>query len=85
VSADEFARFAEAVPAPLLANMTEFGRGPLLDFATLSGLGYRAVLYPLTDLRALARGSHATSVAVEEAIVDFSHRSLERRINLCDN
>jgi methylisocitrate lyase len=30
-SADEFARFAAAVDAPLLANMTEFGRSPLLD------------------------------------------------------
>ena len=28
-SVDEFARFARAVPAPLLANMTEFGRSPL--------------------------------------------------------
>src|SRR5215468_8677347 len=40
-NADEFAAFARAVPAPLLANMTEFGRGPLLDFAALAGMGYR--------------------------------------------
>src|SRR3954467_5034721 len=46
-TADEFARFARAVPAPLVANMTEFGRSPLLDFDELTGLGYRAVLYPL--------------------------------------
>ena len=45
-SAEEFARFARAVPAPLLANMTEFGRSPLLAFDELAGLGYRAVLYP---------------------------------------
>src|ERR671937_1930863 len=51
-SADEFGRFARAVPAPLLANMTEFGRSPNLDFATLAGMGYRLVLYPLTALRA---------------------------------
>jgi methylisocitrate lyase len=51
-SADEFGRFARAVPAPLLANMTEFGRGPLLDFAELGRLGYRLVLYPLTAFRA---------------------------------
>ena len=36
-SADEFARFARGVPAPLLANMTEFGKGPLLDASPNSG------------------------------------------------
>ena len=29
--ADQFRRFAQAVPVPVLANMTEFGRSPLLD------------------------------------------------------
>src|SRR5437870_2814855 len=50
-TADEFKAFADALPAPLLANMTEFGRGPILDFATLAGMGYRMILYPLTALR----------------------------------
>ncbi len=58
-SADEFARFAREVPAPLLANMTEFGKSPLLDFDALAGLGYRMVLYPLTAFRsALRRPRH---------------------------
>jgi methylisocitrate lyase len=56
-SPDEFARFAAAVPAPLLANMTEFGRSPLLDFAQLGALGYRAVIYPLTAFRAAMRAA----------------------------
>ena len=51
-SAEEFARFAKEVNVPLLANMTEFGRSPLLDFDELARLGYRAVLYPLTAFRA---------------------------------
>jgi methylisocitrate lyase len=51
-SADEFARFADALNAPKLANMTEFGRSPLLSFKELSDLGYQAVLYPLTAFRA---------------------------------
>src|SRR5262249_28788311 len=51
-SAAEFAAFAREVPAPLLANMTEFGRSPNLDFATLAAMGYRMVLYPLTAFRA---------------------------------
>jgi methylisocitrate lyase len=59
-SADEFARFARDVPAPLVANMTEFGRSPLLDFGDLAALGYRAVLYPLTAFRAAMRAAEDT-------------------------
>jgi methylisocitrate lyase len=59
-TADEFDRFARAVPAPLLANMTEFGRSPILDFATLAGMGYRMVLYPLTALRSALRAAQET-------------------------
>lgn len=47
----EFARFAKDVPAVLLANMTEFGKGPNLDAATLSQMGYRLILFPLTAFR----------------------------------
>jgi methylisocitrate lyase len=63
-NADEFARFARAVPAPLLANMTEFGRGELLDFATLTGMGYRLVLYPLTAFRVAMRAAQDTLAEV---------------------
>jgi methylisocitrate lyase len=59
-SVDEFAAFARAVPAPLLANMTEFGRSPLLDVQTLAKLGYRMVLYPLTAFRSALRAAQRT-------------------------
>jgi len=59
-SADEFAAFAQAIRAPLLANMTEFGRSPNLDLATLGAMGYRAVLYPLTALRVALRTAQET-------------------------
>ena len=36
---------------PILANMTEFGKGELLDTATLESLGVNAVIYPVTLLR----------------------------------
>ncbi len=48
---EEFQAFAKAVDVPLVANMTEFGKSPLLSFAELSEMGYRAVLYPVTLLR----------------------------------
>jgi methylisocitrate lyase len=59
-NAEEFAAFAAAVRAPLLANMTEFGRSPLLDFSVLAAMGYRLVLYPVTTLRAALHAVQAT-------------------------
>jgi methylisocitrate lyase len=53
----EFAAFRHALPdAPLMANMTEFGRSPLLDATTLERLGYNLVIYPVTTQR-LALGA----------------------------
>lgn len=59
-TADEFARFAREVPAPLLANMTEFGKGPLLTVSELGAMGYRMVLYPLTAFRAAMKAAEET-------------------------
>ncbi|MFE0100425.1 methylisocitrate lyase [Streptomyces sp. NPDC059009] len=52
----EFEAFRAAVDVPLLANMTEFGKSPLLDARTLQDLGYDIALYPVTLLR-LAMGA----------------------------
>jgi methylisocitrate lyase len=59
-NADEFARFAKAVPGPLLANMTEFGKGPLLDVKTLGEMGYRMILFPLTAFRVAMKAAEDT-------------------------
>lgn len=50
-TADEFRDFAREVNAPLLANMTEFGKSPLLDLKQLEDFGYRMVIYPQSALR----------------------------------
>jgi methylisocitrate lyase len=47
----EYEAFREAVDVPLLANLTEFGKTPLLDVRTLENLGYNIALYPVTLLR----------------------------------
>jgi methylisocitrate lyase len=70
-SAEEFVRFANAVRAPLLANMTEFGRSPSLDFSTLAGMGYRMVLYPLTALRSALR-------AARDTLAELLHKGHQR-------
>jgi methylisocitrate lyase len=50
-SADEFKTFAREVKAPLLANMTEFGKSPLLSSQELSDFGYRMVIFPQSAFR----------------------------------
>jgi methylisocitrate lyase len=50
-SEQEFRDFANEVNAPLLANMTEFGKSPLLSSGQLAELGYRMVIYPQTAFR----------------------------------
>jgi methylisocitrate lyase len=65
-TAEEFTAFAASLKVPLLANMTEFGKGPLLDFATLARMGYRMVLYPLTALRVALKGAQATLAEIRE-------------------
>ncbi|MFN8791449.1 MAG: methylisocitrate lyase [Bdellovibrionales bacterium] len=53
----EFETFRKALKAPLLANMTEFGKSRLLTFDQLSNLGYNIVIYPVTTLRLAMKAS----------------------------
>ncbi len=57
---DEFQTFAKAINVPLVANMTEFGKSPLLDFDDLAEIGYRAVLYPVTLQRVAMKAIEST-------------------------
>jgi methylisocitrate lyase len=51
-SAEDFRAFAERLPGvPLLANMTEFGRTPLMTAAEFEAMGYRMVIWPVSSLR----------------------------------
>lgn len=62
---DEFQQFAERVDAPLVANMTEFGKSPLLTFDELIELGYSAVIYPVSMLRIAMRAMEAALAVIE--------------------
>ena len=48
---EEFRDFAKEMEVPLLANMTEFGKSPLLPFDELRELGYRMVIFPQSAFR----------------------------------
>jgi methylisocitrate lyase len=51
----EFKQFAAACDAPLLANMTEFGRTPYLTAEEFEALGYKIVIWPVSSLRVAAK------------------------------
>ena len=61
-SEDEFAEFAAGSPGLLLANMTEFGKTPIIPVARFGELGYRMVIHPLSMMR-LAMGEVARGLA----------------------
>jgi methylisocitrate lyase len=51
-SASEFKKFYADTHLPLLANMTEFGKSPLLSAQELGRIGYKIIIFPLTAFRA---------------------------------
>ncbi|MDE2125304.1 MAG: methylisocitrate lyase [Armatimonadetes bacterium] len=58
-SEEEFAAFAEAVHVPVIANMTEFGKTPLIPAARFFQLGCSAVLFPMTAFRVMMKAATA--------------------------
>jgi methylisocitrate lyase len=56
-SIEEFAQFAQYVKAPLLANMTEFGKTPLITLDQFSEMGYAMVIFPMTAFRVMAKAA----------------------------
>ena len=51
---DQYRRFTSEVDVPVLANVTEFGRTPLLTVNELGDVGVALVLYPLSAFRAMS-------------------------------
>lgn len=66
-SPEEFARFAKEVPGPLLANMTEFGKSPMLTAQQLADLGYRLILFPVTTLRVALKAAEAVLAEIKKS------------------
>jgi methylisocitrate lyase len=63
---DEFDRFSREIDVPLLANMTEFGKSPLLELQELANLGYAGVLYPVTTLRIAMKAIEAALAVLDQ-------------------
>ena len=52
---DMFREFARRIKAPLLANMTEFGRSPFFSAKKFEEMGYKMVMWPVSSLRVAAK------------------------------
>ncbi len=66
----EFAAARAAIDVPILANMTEFGRGESLCVDQLDALGIDLVIFPVSLLR-LAMGAAGRALAALRADGDF--------------
>ncbi|MEM7360373.1 MAG: methylisocitrate lyase [Pseudomonadota bacterium] len=84
-SLDEYKAYDNAIDAPLLANMTEFGMSPLFDKEELAGAGVDMVLYPLTATRAMNKAAEM----VYRDVLDKGHQKdmvehMQTRMELYD-
>ncbi|MEV6692815.1 isocitrate lyase/phosphoenolpyruvate mutase family protein [Micromonospora sp. NPDC051196] len=65
---EEFARMAQELQGvPLVANMTEWGKSPVVDAQSLGEMGYTVVIFPSAPMR-----------AAQQAIVDVLTELRER-------
>lgn len=82
---EDYAALVKAIPVPVLANATEFGKTPLFDLEEFRSTGVRMVLYPLTAFRAMNRAAAETYATLR---TEGSQKSLmdrlERRNTLYD-
>ena len=84
-SEDEFARFARDSPGPLLANMTEFGKTPMIHIDRFAELGYRLVIYPLSMQRlAMGHVMRGLSALKEQGGADALLGEMQTRAELYD-
>lgn len=57
---DEYRVFTNKVQAPILANITEFGKTPLFTRQELADAGVSLILYPLSAFRAMSKAALTT-------------------------
>ncbi len=79
---DEYRQFTAAVRAPVLANITEFGKTPLFTVAELASAGVGLVLYPLSAFRAMSKAAEVVYGAIrrdgtQKSVVDYMQTRTE--------
>jgi len=72
-SLEEFREFARRVKAPLLANMTEFGKTPYITVDEFREAGYKIVIFPVTTFRAAIK-------AIKDVLIELKQRGTQKHI-----
>ncbi|MFP3311917.1 MAG: methylisocitrate lyase [Acidilobus sp.] len=70
---DEFKEFARKVKAPLLANMTEFGKTPYITAKEFEEAGYRFVIFPVTTFRAAMK-------AMKDVLLELREKGTQKYV-----
>jgi methylisocitrate lyase len=60
----DYAKISSAVSAPILANITEFGKTPLFTREELAANGVGMILYPLSAFRAMNKAAENVYTAI---------------------
>lgn len=83
-SKEEMQRFVDDIDAPVMANMVEDGKTPLLDAEALEEIGFALVIFPNSLLRAAMvamqetaehLAEHGSTAAIVDRIADFDLRN----------
>jgi len=77
-SLEQFRAFAAAMPKPVMANMTEFGRTPLETASALEEAGVRIVIWPVSSLRIAAKAMEGFYAALAQD--DTTEPQVERML-----
>ena len=87
-SLDDYKTLKESISAPVLANITEFGKTPLFTKEELSSVGVDMMLFPLSVFRAMSQIAEKvyTSLAkdgTQESLLDImqTREELYERLN----
>ena len=79
---DEYKQFTDVIEAPVLANLTEFGKTPLFTTDELREVGVRMALYPLSAFRAMSAAAlnvyeSLRQDGTQKAVVDTMQTRME--------
>ena len=85
---DDYKMLKESISAPVLANITEFGKTPLFTAEELSSVGVDMVLFPLSAFRAMSQIAEKVYISLakdgtQEPLLDImqTRNELYERLN----
>ena len=87
-SLDDYKTLKESISAPVLANITEFGKTPLFTKDELSSIGVDMMLFPLSAFRAMSQIAEKVYISLakdgtQESLLDImqTREELYERLN----